>query len=618
MKIIFKKSVILIGALVISSIVTGQTTEQNLHNGYSQSVWTSGHRDAENTDYVPVVMSRNNQIAKHLLQGHPLFWPPISGPNNQYYVSSGKGKGSSNFHAFDSDGNLLWQSKPQETLDDLDGWAIINAPAVAANGDIYVGDQNQLWAFKPDGSVKWVVDLTQYEVNGGFLSAVFSKGYVGGISSNGKVIFFHKHNGKLAMPVLDLPGGKGPPADKEAPEDLWKDLMDPNLKPIMFKLILGYEMEVANTPSVHPETGRLYITAAGIEKGTGLLYGIDVGDKQLSIAFKTSMGGGSGTSPAISHDGKQVYALDKYGHMIAIDAHTGRKIWTSDKEGGGAASPSIAPNETIYTLNRENMYVINYDGKLKFERNYNTFCEKKIAHPGWFAGLFLSTPVANLNSLLTIDSTNTGWVNIVCGYYIKMLKKEGDRSLVPIPNRSYIVQIDISNGDILGEPLLIKETSEGFIIPIANGNQFVTLSGAISSIYYHSMNRILPEYLQVPNEPVAGLIMLKPKSYLALIHANVEWLLQINQQLLHVPINNQNKLKTLLSSTTTALKTTLKVADQASKIQETSISNSTAIKTLVNKMLLKMQNTGQGTISRESILQDKKWLNDIKSKVQND
>jgi hypothetical protein len=286
-----------------------EKTSYNLAVSYAQTLWPAGHRDSANSDYVPVIMSRQNKVAKHLLQGHPIFWAPLSGPEGNYYVSSGKGLGASNLHAFDADGNLLWKSKKQQHLDDLDGWAIINAPVIASNGDIYVGDQNQLWAFEPDGEVKWIAELAQYGVDYGFMTAIFSpQGYVGGISSNGKVNFFKQSDGQLAMPVLDLPGG-GPEAPDKPPADLWKDLMDPELKSIMFNLIQGWGMEVANTPAVHPDTGRIYITVYGVEPGSGLLYGIDVYDDHMQIAFQTSMGQGSGTSPAISQDGKQVYAM---------------------------------------------------------------------------------------------------------------------------------------------------------------------------------------------------------------------------------------------------------------------------------------------------------------------
>jgi outer membrane protein assembly factor BamB len=177
-------------------------------------------------------MSRENRIARRLLEGHPIFWPPISGPEGHLYVTSGKGPGHSNLHAFDGDGELLWKTPPQQST-----------------------------------------------------------------------------------------------------------LMDPAILGFMFDLIQGWEMEVANTPALHPQTGRIYITAAGAEANSGVLYGIDVFNDRLEIAFQAPMGGGSGSSPAVSHDGRQVYALDEDGHMVAIDAGSGERLWQTPEGGGGSASP---------------------------------------------------------------------------------------------------------------------------------------------------------------------------------------------------------------------------------------------------------------------------------------
>ena len=486
-------------------------TNSNLSPQYFDSLWPAGHRDSSNTDFVPMELGTSFSIKKHFLHGQPIFWPPTIGLDGTSYVVTGSPPGNSHLYAISPEGEVLWSAKPQESLEDLDSFAIMNAPTIDAEGDLYVGDRDQLWAFKPNGDVKWVVDLKQYDVDWGFMTVVLSRQrYVGGVTTNGKVLFFWSHNGELAMPSLDLPGGAGPAPEDEPPESLWKDLMDPDLIPFIFNLIQGWEIEVANTPALHPETGRLYITAAGSTPGTGVLYGIDITDDALSIAFQAPMGGGSGTSPAVSHDGSAVYAVDELGRMISIDAHTGRRLWQSETGGGGSASPSVGVDETIYTPFQDRITAYTKDGDVRWEKSYSDICKERLPEPGGVWSYVLSEPVAFVNSLLTVGMRR-GWMALVCGYHLPKFLSKSDRTRVPIPQESLFVTFDLATGEPLGEPLVLPETSEGFVTPLSNGNVIITTSGAITSIFYYMVNRILPERLQVAGPPKAGLLLLEPR-----------------------------------------------------------------------------------------------------------
>lgn len=486
-------------------------TDANLSPQYFDSLWPSGHRDSANTDLVPTSLGSSFEVEAHLLRGHPVFWAPTLGLDGTAYVVTGAPAGHSHLFALSEGGNVLWSAPPQQSLADLDSFAIMNAPTIDSEGDIYVGDRNQLWAFTPDGEVKWVVDLEPYGVSWGFMTVVLSRQrHVGGVTTNGKVLFFRAHDGKLAMPPLDLPGGTGPPAEDEPPEALWRGLMDPELVPFLFNLIQGWELEVANTPAIHPETGRLYITAAGIVPGTGLLYGIDITDDALSIAFEAPMGGGSGTSPAISHDGTQVYAVDGHGRMIAIDAHTGRRLWESNEGGGGSASPSVAADETIYTPFQDQITAYAKGGRVRWTRDYNDICRQLLPDAGGLWSYVLSEPVAFIDSILTLGLDH-GWMNVVCGYHLPEILSRSDRTRVPIPQRSLFVTFDLQTGEPVGEPVDLPETSEGFVTPLPSGKAIVTTSGAIASIFYYMVNPILPERLRVKGPPRAGLLLLKPR-----------------------------------------------------------------------------------------------------------
>lgn len=485
-------------------------TSSNLSPQYFDSLWPSGHRDSANTDFVPIDLPTDLEVKKHFLLGHPVFWAPTIGADGTAYVVTGAPPGQSHLFAISPRGDISWAAAPQHSLDDLDSFAIMNAPTIDAEGNLYVGDRNQLWAFEPDGGVKWVADLKRYGVDWGFMTVVLTpQGYVGGVTTDGKVIFFRTRDGELAVPVLELPGGPGPAPEDEPPEFLWKGLMDPDLIPFLFNLIQGWELEVANTPAIHPETGRMYITAAGRTPGTGILYGIDITDQASSIAFEAPMGGGSGTSPAISHDGLRVYAVDELGRMVSIDAKTGQRLWQSDEGGGGSASPTVGPDETIYTPFQDHITAYDRDGRVRWERSFTPLCKERLPEAGGVWGFVLSEPVAFIDSIVTVGM-QSGWINVVCGYHLPKLLSRSERTRVPIPQESLFVAFDLTSGDLVGEPVPLPETSEGFLTPLSNQSAIVTTSGAISSIFYYMVNRILPERLQVDGPPQAGLVLLGP------------------------------------------------------------------------------------------------------------
>ncbi len=60
-------------------------------------------------------------------------------------------------------------------------------------------------------------------------------------------------------------------------------LLDQSTVTDVFKGFYGYEVEVSNTPEVHPKTVRIYITAAGDTHDVGVLYGTDVLNEELEV-----------------------------------------------------------------------------------------------------------------------------------------------------------------------------------------------------------------------------------------------------------------------------------------------------------------------------------------------
>lgn len=477
------------------------TEEPSTGPHYAQSPWASVHRDSRNSDYVPMGASADLEIAWTAMEGTALLVGPIIGPEGHLYVPSGRGLGHSHLHVFSRDGNLLWKAKAMQSLADFDYAAVVCAPIVDQEGRVFAADRNQLWSWTPNGDVRWVIDLPDHGIHGFFITPIFSlEGHVGGVSTDGKVAFFKRENGELAYPILELPGNAGPPSHPPPP-GLWAGgLIAPEFIGPLWDLTYGREIQVANTPAVHPESGRIFITGAGSEPDTGNLYGIDTSETGVSLAFITSMGKGSGTSPSISQDGERVYAIDDQGHMVAISTKTGERLWEAEST-MGQASPAVGPDETIYSFTGLSGTIVAIEGQtgqIKWRRQYDDFARE---HLFW---------VPFLGRVTTVDGLITVTDSGLFAFFDLNYELRGGDQPYPQPRQVRVGQIDPENGDIVAS-FESPDTSGAFFIPDIEGRAYLSLSGAASSIAYYGVNPKLPSFLRVDRKPKAGLVALRKR-----------------------------------------------------------------------------------------------------------
>ncbi|MBW2275624.1 MAG: PQQ-binding-like beta-propeller repeat protein [Deltaproteobacteria bacterium] len=467
---------------------------------YARTLWATVHRDSSNSDYVPVKPGAAVEVAWTALDGVTLLVGPIFGPEGNLYVPSGRGRGTSHLHAFDRDGKLLWEAPPMASKADLDYAAVVCAPIVDSEGHVYAADSNQLWSFTATGEQRWVADLPRHGVDGYFITPVFSKeGFVGGVSTDGKVALFRRESGELAVPVLDLPGVRGP-ASEDPPPGLWQGglMAEEHVRPL-WDLTFGREIEVANTPAVHPRTGRIFITAGGSSESEGVLYGIDTSRRGLRIAFTAPMGAGSGTSPAISPDGELVYAIDDAGLMVAIDAYTGARAWEAP-DTMGQASPSVGPDGTIYSFNGIEGTIVAIDGatgSVRWRRQYDALAEEHLA---WRP---LVRRVTTVDGLITVTDSGL-WTFFDLNYEIS-----GGEQPYPQPRKVIVGQLDAASGELLAW-FESRDSSGAFAVPDVDGSFYLTLSGAATSISYYGVDPKLPWFLRAGWKPQAGLVALRP------------------------------------------------------------------------------------------------------------
>lgn len=124
--------------------------------------------------------------------------------------------------------------------------------------------------------------------------------------------------------------------------------------------ILGNGIEVSNSFSIDPASGRLWIaaTAPDANDGTvdgistdGAIYGLDVtragASATLSIGCTRTFAGGSASTPAMLPDASRAYFGDNDGRLIALDANCGQ-AWSLDV--GGQIVGAIAVSSDNHEL----------------------------------------------------------------------------------------------------------------------------------------------------------------------------------------------------------------------------------------------------------------------------
>lgn len=475
---------------------------------YAPTAWPTAHRDSRNSDHSPFVAPVTNRVKWTALDGAAVLLAPTVGPEGHLYVTTGQGPGTSNLHVFDADGNVLWESEPEVDLEDLDSRAVGSAPLVDRDGDIYVGDANQFWAFHSDGAVKWIARFP--DGSGGFVSSFLTiDGHVGGITTNGFLMIFDRADGSMVMPPFELPGGPGPEAPQHVP-GLWAGgLMDPEIIPEVEQVLFGFTYEVVNTPAVHPTTGRIYINAAGQAPNVGVMYGIDLTDAGPHIAFARQIEGGSGSSPAIAPDGSAVYAVSGLRRMMAFDAKDGHVRWT--RPGSGAqASPAVGPDGTIYSGSgaaREPgvLTAINPDGTTKWQRTYDDLAGLLLPVERPSLSVPDGVPTAKTSGVVSVTAKRV-WVVMSLGYDLATLGLQSQ-----LPELNALVAVDPDTGDWLSYTL-VRDTNDGVISFSAEGDIYVSHAALLSSIMYYWLNSTVPRRFKIDGPPLAGISALEPVS----------------------------------------------------------------------------------------------------------
>jgi hypothetical protein len=244
------------------------------------------------------------------------------------------------------------------------------------------------------------------------------------------------------------------------------------------------------------------------------------------------MGGGSGTSPAISPDGTQVYAADGDGVMNAFDADTGALIWKATGT-AGSASPGVGPDGTVYSGNANELLTVvaldPADGSTLWANNYDALAAAILPPLPPVPPIFpTGQPTARFNSVVSISAEKV-WVVLSVGYQF-FNPNTGRPSNQP--RATLLVSLDPADGSVIGSTAL-RDTNEGLISIGSDGSLTVSHGALLSSIHYYGINpglaaAGLPPFFLAPGPPLAGLSGLGPVSYLDHAIEGVEWVGSLN------------------------------------------------------------------------------------------
>ena len=519
------RSSVLVWLFVVSGLVipVGLLHAENV---YSPGGWATLHRGPANRKWVPDVFLAKADLRGlriwTVLEGASVLTAPTMSPDGRtLYVTTGRARGHANLHAFDLDGTPVWASSPWQGPDrGVDPCAVLSSVIVDREGDLYIGDCNQLHAFRPDGRTKWVVPLPKRRsgdwkasdslpVNA-LTTAIFTRaGHVLGVTNFGDVLVVDRETGRSLAEPLRLPGRVPPKSTAmPMPESVFSDgLLDPEIREWAWELLVGGAMPSANTPAVDLESGRVFVAATSTREGRGALYGLDLVEREggvgIEIAFATEMGPGSGSSPVLSLSGDRVYVSDETGVFYAIDARTGGIRWEVQTKAAAAAA-AVGGNGDVYALQADGpaIVAITSDGRIRWESDLQALAAAALPS-SWLLG----DPVAigNGNPTVVADAV---LVPVVYGYETRLGRR------IPWLVASSLVAVDPETGIGMRDVVRLVDDSTGLTAVLPDGTIVNSLGTALTSgaAPLAGVARwVLPDGME-PLLPVGGIQVTRPRS----------------------------------------------------------------------------------------------------------
>lgn len=294
--------------------------------------WSAVHADAANTDFSPVAVGDDLELAWSIrIEGSirigPLPWTinlgPTIDPSGRVFLTSTEP--GCHLRAVDgATGELVWCDES------LDLFTVVSSPLLDRDGRLFVADGSGMHALDRDGGRLWDVAL-----DGVPLSAQFTPdGHLVFVTHVGTVHVLDRDDGSAVLEPLPM-----------APGVTWDESAG------MFACARGtQDCPSANTIAVDGD-GRLYFTlwAPGAPAAAlvAVQYEAEPEPSLREVWRNDALPGGSASSPVLDAEGSRVYVTDNVDALHALDAETGEVIWSVTIGYAAGGSPSLSPDGLV-------------------------------------------------------------------------------------------------------------------------------------------------------------------------------------------------------------------------------------------------------------------------------
>lgn len=496
---------------------------------YLEEGWPTIHGDSANSDYSSFELIDDSQADVSVLKGRVSLTSQVLDEKRKVaYVTVFKRKAEDavlyayaiNGHSSQKPGTILWHSKNWGLTDE----AVASSPLIDDEGNVYISDKTFVYKVNAEGELLWKKNIYPKVIRqpeGFFLTMVFTpSGHVGGVTSQGLVIFFNMENGERA-PTLQLKGlisQRSKPAserkhfvdvlqkgssltEKLIEKCLW---VDENDAPMMLQdrvaiikdALQGSVSAIANTPAILknsklPNDSHLFIQGTLNSVGPKgynnvRLFRVDIKQSsrtgQISLSLANSFngiitdGGYSATSPTISPDNKMIVIGDMHGMAYGIDPLKGSIKWKTDV-GEMAGSLSIARsglNKLISFGTYDIKAIDHMTGKIAWTKNYHDYASKSLKQ---LTGAFKNAARKTLIDGNVISTPHYIIFPILLGHHLI-----GDVPVAFWPMQAQIITVDRRSGNIVGKAINLPDTSELLAKPDRDGSLHVGFASITSSL----------------------------------------------------------------------------------------------------------------------------------------